>query len=287
MSAKQKQVALYTNLPILHSLPRSGKGATIQWDNKLGNLVGIRTAEGEDISFPQWPGNPPDVFALDAFYKKQIQEGSFSSVAMGEQVQLSGFAMSQLWQANLVRLAQPRKSLGRALKDIFRKIQGYATRFAGDEPIQFLCKYKKIAQLVEMKGEELEPFIIDVELSTDLPQDQYRRMAIGIQLAQLGPQSPFSQRALGELFFDIQQMEEMESQKIDEAMRQNAIIKAMAIQDAVEAETGEKIPLEFLIAGGPEVAQLAQMIGGVGGQVASQEEMGREQQQQRPQGPPR
>ena len=285
MSAKQKQVALYTNLPILHSLPRSGKGASLQWDQKLGNLVGIRKAEGEDISFPQWPGNPPDVFAMDAFYKKQIQEGSFSSVAMGEQVQLSGFAMSQLWQANLVRLSQPRKSLARALKDVFRKIQGYATQLAGEEPIQFLCRYKKIlGKMIEMTGQELEGFIIDVELSTDLPQDKYRRMAIGMQMAQLGPQSPFSQRTLGERFFDIQQMEEEERQKIDEAMRNNAIIKAMAIQDAVEAESGEKIPLEFLIQGGPEVAQLAQMIG-VSGQAASQQEMGREQQQpQRPQG---
>ena len=67
-------------------------------------------------------------------------------------------------------------------------------------------------------------------------------------------------------------------------MRNNAIIRAMQIQDAVEAETGEKIPLEFLMQGGPEVAQLAQMIG-TSGQVASQQEMGREQQQpQRPGG---
>lgn len=246
MSAQQKQVALYVNLPAVHKGGRMGR-TDAQFDAKLGDIIKLQYPD-EEFGFPRWQGNPPDVFATQAFHKKQIQEGSFSSVAMGEQMQLSGFAMSQLWQANLVRLAQPRRSWGHALKDMFRKIQSYAINFTPEEPIVLLCNYKKIlSKIVQMTGIELAPFIVDVKLSTDLPQDKYRRYQIGIALAQLGPACPFSLRTLSELFFDIQQPEEEEMLKIQEMIRGNVVVEALMIQKAWEAWTGQYIDIDLLL----------------------------------------
>lgn len=289
MSAQQKQITLYTNLPAVHKAGRLG-ASNINWDNKLGNIITL-TQPDEEFGFPTWRGNPPDVWAVDNFYKKQIQEGSFSAVALGAQEAMSGYAYSQLWQANLTRLAQPRQSFGLAMKDVFRKIQSYAVNLVPDQPMTLLCRYKKITgRMIEMAGRELQPYIIDTELSPELPTDRARNIAMGIQLAQLGPNCPFSKRGLAERFFDIQQPEEEENLKMQEMIRDNKVVQAMQLQDAWLQQTGEKIPLEVLLSGDTNVISrlqraIGQQPGGVSSQIAPAEEIGYAQQQPPPTGP--
>lgn len=284
MGALQKQVALFTNLPYGHYAGKMGH-TDLQFEAGLGKVLKFRYPD-ERFEMPKWPGNPPDVFAAQSFHKRQIQEGSYSSVQLGEQAQLSGYAMSQVWQANLVRLSQPRRNWGYALKDMYRKIQSYAVNFTPDHPIAVLCNYKKILnKMVQMTGGELEPFIIDIELSTDLPQDEYRRRQMGILLAKLGPQSPFSLRTLSEDYFDVQQPEKEEELKIQEMMRSHQVVQALMLWRALYSQMGIYVPFELLLR--PETAKpFQQALQGIQPQMVQQgpEERGMPAQLQYKQG---
>lgn len=243
MSRLHKQVDIFTNLPVIHVKSRGGQGSSIKIDTGIYNLLELEP--GEDFKFPQWPGNPPDFHALMNIERQKIQEGGFSSLALGEAIPISGIAASRLWEANYVKLMTPTKSYSRALKSLLNKIKSLAVNFAPQMPISLLSNYPKASGNVILTGEMLAPYMLSPELFGDLPMDEFRMKALALQFSQLGERSPLSMETLLEDYLGIEQPEEEFAKKLVDVARQSKMIRLMQTWQYLQSQ-GYNIPLEFL-----------------------------------------
>lgn len=255
MSRLHKQVDIFTNLPLYHKKARGGPGSQLSLPKGMYNLIELET--GEDVGFPQWPGNAPDFHALFNYERQKIQEGGFSSLAMGETIPISGIAASRLWESNIVKLIEPSKTFTRGLKSLLNKVKSLAIQFAPDIPISLITNYPKASGNVILMGQQLQPYILSPELAGELPMDQFRRLALGLQFAQLGERSPLSLETLYEKFLDIDQPEEEFAKKLVDIARQSKTIRLLQTWQYLQSQ-GFNIPLEFL----------AQVEGAMGGGMA-------------------
>jgi len=210
-----KQVDQLTNLPIFRKKPRTGPSTSLKMMQGMYNIVDLEA--DESIETYKWQGNPPDFHALFSIEQQKIREGGFSSLALGETIDVSGISASRQWESNVVKLMKPTKSFARGLKSLLKKITGLAVSHAPDMPISLITNYPKATGNVMLMGSQLEPYVISPELVGELPMDQFRRLALGLQLSQLPPQLRIlSDETLLERFFDVDQPEtEFEKRLID------------------------------------------------------------------------
>jgi len=260
MSRLHKQVDQFTNLPLAHRKPRSGQGTSLKMMQGIFNVVELESDEA--LEHLKWQGNPPDFHILLNLERQKIQEGAFSSLAMGETIPVSGVAASRLWESNVVKLIEPTKAYTRGLKSLLNKIKALAVNFAGNIPISLITHYPQATGNVMLTGAQLEPYILSPDLEGELPMDQFRRLALGLQFAQLPPQlRPFSLRTLMERFLDIDQPEEEYAKMLQDMARQSKTVHLLQTYMYLLSQ-GMNI----------DIAMLAQIEGMAGGQPAGQQE---------------
>lgn len=259
MSRLHKQVDIYTDLPLLHAKPKTGQGSQIKVDRGIYNVLDLEPGEG--LEFAQWPGNAPDFYALLNLERQKIQEGGFSSLAMGETIPVSGIAASRLWESNVIKLVEPTKAYTRGLKSLLNKVKSLATNFAPQTPISLITNYPKATGNVILKGEDLAPYLVSPELTGELPMDQFRRLALGLQFSQLPPElRPFSDETLMERFLDVDQPEEEFAKKLLDMARQSKTIRLLQTWQYLTSQ-GYNIDINLL----------AQLEGAVGGAPPGQQ----------------
>jgi len=91
----------------------------------------LQLGEKGKINFPQWPGNPPDIWKLLDEVNRQEGEGTFSSAMYGDvPTRMSGYGLSQLIGADTLRMDTPRANLELAISNtgdqIFELMQSFS-----------------------------------------------------------------------------------------------------------------------------------------------------------------
>ena len=230
-TAMIKAVRRSINFPIFRQLGPRGAGADIQIDKSLYNLVTLQP--GETIQKADLPGFDTQTIFEQSWIKDQIREGSFSIPTLTSSI-ASGIAATRVVEQSVIRLAQPRIALEQAMKDDIRKIRSYVAAFAPNIPVRLMSKYRGVSGIVEMAGAELEKFVVDVHLGGEMPLDSYRKAQLGLSLAAMGERAPLSLREQLKRFWEVDQPEDQEFEKIYEMALHHPAIQAAALSDALK-----------------------------------------------------
>lgn len=253
------QVRRATNLPLIQTKKRGG-GAEVPPQFEEGLFKVITVEEGENIGFPVWPGNPPDVNQLSDFIRSQRIEGSISPLP--QTASASGIATQRRWEQSLTKILPIQNSIERSLRGVFRKAQELTISFAPDTDIYLVSRYPKISEMASVNGAELAQYSIDVRLAGDLPMDLARKMSLALQIAALGPRAPVSAYWQLENLWNVEQPEEEQGRKDQEELRRNSLTIALAA-------------FNQMVAQGMQQDQAMQMIQGVMGQKTRQSQEGK------------
>lgn len=263
LSRLHKQVDQATNMPLAQRVGRSGKATPIQLDKNLYNVVQLQPEE--NLEYVKWPGNAPDFHALVGTEQQKIQEGGFSSLAVGAAIPISGIAASRLWESQYIKLVTPTKMHEAGLKTVLRKVKSLAAKYAPQTPISVLSNYPKASGNVMLMGMDLEPYTLDAELAGELPMDSFRKKALGMQICQLPPeQRPLSLRTIVEDYFDIDQPEEEHYKKLIEMAEMS---KTVQLLETYNYLLGQGMDIDIMT-----VAQLEGVTGSQPGQGQGQQQ---------------
>jgi hypothetical protein len=132
INRRARQITLLSSLPIVS---KAMAGRNIQIDKALGTHVPLQP--DEDLAFPKWPGNPPDVAEHINFLRGRLQQSGFAESAFGEGASaVSGYAISQQSDQNRIRLEQPVRHLQFFWAQVFRKVMRMTAQFGPDTSVR-------------------------------------------------------------------------------------------------------------------------------------------------------
>jgi len=245
VNRRQRQIDIYSSLPIV---TKTHPGRPISVEG-LGHHVNLST--DEEIGFPSWPGNAPDVQMQMDFFRARIQQSGFSDVMFGSGAsQVTGYALSQLGDQNRIRLEQPVKHLELLFTSWAKKAIKMCSHFAGGGQVKVYgtMKGQDFAEWIDF--EDAKEFVVRAEIRPKFPNEEVRRHAMATQA-----RGVLSDWTIMERYLDIQQPdEEMERQQIEVAMK-NPMVQSYIMMAELNkrAEEGDKIAamvLQSMQAGG-------------------------------------
>lgn len=234
INRRARQITLLSSLPII-SKAMAGRNITI--DKALGTHVPLQP--DEDLAFPKWPGNPPDVADHIDFLRGRLQASGFAESAFGEGASaVSGYAISQQTDQNRIRLEQPVRHLEFMWASIFKKIMRMTSKFGPDTSIQVYgtMRGKDFAESIIAK--DFKDYMITVKFKPEFPGEQQRKVAMAVQ------SQPFlSLSTILERYYDIQQPDdEMDKRIMDMARQDPMIIKYAVMKNLQElADSGDEV----------------------------------------------
>jgi len=235
INRRQRQIDMYSSLPLV---AKTQNGRQVTLDPGMGKVTNIST--DEDIAFPAWPGNPPDVERQIDFARSRVQQSGFSDVFIGSGAsQVSGFSLSQLGDQNRIRLEQPIAHLKRFWEWAGEKAVEVALENAA--PGSFMNVYGMIrgepfASMLMI--EELRGFHITCNIQPNFPNDQVRKHAMGNQVRGI-----LSEQTIMERYLDVQQPDDEYDQKIIEMTQTHPLTIQFSIMKVLEerAKDGDEI----------------------------------------------
>ena len=245
INRRQRQINLYSSLPVVS---KTANGRAVSMDAVMGQIVTL--SQDEDIAFPQWPGNAPDVERQIDFQRSRVQQSGFSDVFIGSgSSQASGYSLSQLGDQNRIRLEQPIAHLKRFWEWAGTKAIEVAVDHAEDNC--YLRMYGKIkgkpfTELIPIK--DLEGFHVSCEITPNFPNDQVRKHAMGNQV-----RGVLSEETIMERYLDIQQPDEEYDRKVIEMTQTHPIALQYSMMKVLEAQAKNNDPIAAM-----ELQQLQQ-----------------------------
>ena len=236
INRQTRMLNVFANMPLV---ARVRDGRPVKVDAAFGDVVSL--GEGEDLAFPQWPGQPPDAKDQMQMVNAEIQEGSFPQSMYGEGPGMaSGYAMSQLGDAGRIRLTQPQKQQERALAVWARKTLCLLREFAPDLAVQVYGKLKGVPFNTKLTGNDTEGFRVDFQLKPKFPNDESRKVAMATQT-----KDTLSSETRMERYLDVQQPD----QEVRKVLREQAEQHPAMVEFQMMAE------FERLAAQGNKAAQ--------------------------------
>lgn len=223
-----RQIDMFANMNPYHSGSRPVQGVDGTW----GKIIELD--EREDIKFPNWPGQPPDVWREMEQLENTIGEGSFSQAMFGQvSSRVSGYALSQVIGSDTLRTDTPRANLEMALTSMarlmFKLMQVYSITYMG---VTSQVRNKKMTAI--LSGEETKQLITEAFVKPKQTSDEVRMATLGAQIA-ANPNKPVSMRYILETFFNIPQPEEELNRLLDEEAMRDPVVRLMAIHSVLEA----------------------------------------------------
>ena len=183
----------------------------------------------EKISFPAWPGNPPDVWRLLEDIQRRESEGTFSSAMYGEvSSRLSGYGLSQLVGGDTLRMDTPRSNLELAFGSIGDLIFGELRTFCPGIYLSVTIRVRQATLAAVLSGDETKGLVIDCLIKPKQAADEQRLAALGAQLASL-PKPPVSMRFILENYFGLAQPEDEISRVMEEDAMRDPIVRMVAM----------------------------------------------------------
>lgn len=217
---RARQIDVFTGLPMV---VKTQPGRTVTVDPGLYNSVTIST--DEEISFPAWPGNAPDMQMHLEFLRSRIQQSGFSDVMFGSgQNQVAGFALSQLGDQNRIRLEPPIKHMELLLTIWAKKTLALLKYFADDSIICVYGKQKGQDYQDEIDMRKVEGYTIKAEIRASFPSEKQRNVAMSTQV-----KGTLSMYTIMQEYLGIEQPEDEEKRKLIEAATHHPLMLQYAM----------------------------------------------------------
>lgn len=216
INRRGRQIRIYTSLPfVARTIPQR----RIRLDPALGKMVHLNPEE--NLEFPTWPGNAPDVQNHIAFLRSRLQQAGFTDVMFGEgPSQISGYALNQLGDQNQIRLEQPIQHLGKMWSAWARKVLRLTAFFTqGRLQIRVYGEMKGQDFAEQLATDGLQDFMVKSKISPVYPNDDVRKHAMGTQTA--GTLSLYTR--LGK-YYDIEQPDEERQRLFDDMVLQHPMM---------------------------------------------------------------
>lgn len=260
MSRVYRIIDMLSNMQPFHTGP-----TPVNVEGTWGRIMHFPDPQ-ERLQFPNWPGNPPDVWRLLEDVRRRESQGTFSAAMYGEvSTRISGYGLSQLIGADTLRTDTPRANLEEAFSGVAELIFDMLHEWARDVHIVVTVRVKNATLSAMLSGEETELLEVDTLVKPKQTADELRLATIGAQLASM-PRPPLSTRTILETFFGIAQPEEEMRTRLEEEALQDPMVRLMAM---VETLREEGSPYALIVE-----AQLQKMVeaaaGGAGGAGGAQ-----------------
>ena len=231
INRRMHQIDVYTSMPMI---VRAMAGRDVEIDPGFGNYEVLEP--DEDITWPTWPGNSPDIEEQIGFFRARLQQSGFTDLMYGSSTgDAAGYAINQLTDQNRIRLIQPVKHLELLWSRWARHILKLTRSFAPNAVVRVYGSIKGEDFVSQMLGEDCADYLINARLQTQFPNDPVRNHAMGTQA------SPFlSLHTLLEKYFDIDQPDDEIKRKMQEqAMLMPAMQQFLITETLVgEAKAG-------------------------------------------------
>jgi len=245
VNRRSRQIDIYSSLPIVS---RTLPGRAVSVDPGMGTHVNL--GPNEDIGFPNWPGNAPDVEQQIEFLRSRVQQSGFSDVMFGSGAsQVSGFAINQLGDQNRIRLTQPTTHLGQFFTRWADKTIDMTRSFAGDRAIRVYGHVRGANFAEAVRGTDLEGYQVNAVVHPVFPNEEARRHAMATQVKGILPARIIIQKYLGVRQPDEAMKMLMEEQVLNHpAMQQYILITALR-EMAAAGDVGAQIALQAMLNG--------------------------------------
>lgn len=229
-----RQLKMFAMMPLLAQQGTAGE--PIDVDASLGAVIHLK--RDQTISFPTWPGTPPDFRWLLGVAEDKVQESGFPAVSFGQGPgSLSGYAITQYNEGARARLNLPRLNFALALTSICQGIVSLCMNFAPNMGIPVFGRYKNADFYTTLTGDDMKGHIIKVNIVSELPGDEVRKAVIGGQLKQAGA---LSERTIMERWMGIENVEDEMQQKLREMASKHPAVMLSAVARAL-AEDADPI----------------------------------------------
>ena len=245
INRRTMQINRNTAMPLV---VQAMEGREIDVDASVYNVV--KLAPGEDIKFPLWPGNPPDVEAQIGFLTRRAQQSGFSDVAFGSGPnQIAGYALSQMGDQNRIRLEQPVKHIQLLLSQWAEFALKIAATFAPDAFIRVYGQMRGKDFNDQIFSPDLANYKVKASIKPEFPNDQQRNHAMATQV-----KGTLSESTILERYLDIDQPDDERQRRMREmAMNHPAMISYGVMNTLMElAKEGDQaaaMALQQMIAG--------------------------------------
>lgn len=259
LSADLRAVDLYGNMP---PVVKTQGGRPVQIDPDWGNVVYLQM--GEDLTFANWPGNPPDSTRLTNFILGDVAEGSFSAAAMGYPgSSASGYHVALTMESSRTRLYLPGRSFTRAIKQ------------AANLAVHLLSTYLPMTT-IHMFGlapdgqwgtfgfhpQMAQGLHLECAVKLTMPGDDVQKTAIAGQQLAFG--MPF--RTVLEDVLDYQQPDDIIRKAMLEKAEQHPLVILLAMAKALEEQQSPYLPVIMNAVGQVAQGMVSQSAGAVGSQ---------------------
>lgn len=223
INRRAHQIDVFTGLPMVS---KTQAGRAVQVDPGLFNHVQLGT--DESIEFPKWPGDAPDVQLHLTFLGSRVQQSGFSDMMFGGSVgRIAGYALSQMYDQDRIRLNQPIAHLELLLTAWAKKSLSLLEYFAKGATIAIYGRYRGQRYQDNVEVDDIPGYNIASEIRPNFPADQSRKVAMATQVKGI-----LSNYRIMEEYLDVEQPEDEEERKLIEA----ATFHPVAMQYALLAE---------------------------------------------------
>lgn len=245
INRRSRQIDVFSSLPLV---TKTMPGRQVQVDPGMGNIVNMRA--NEDVGFPRWPGNAPDVEQQISFFRGRLQQSGFSDVVFGAGAsQVSGYALSQLGDQNRIRLEQPVIHLQMLYNSWAKKILSLTKNFAGPRHVRVYGRTRGKDFVEQLQGSFADQYLVRSQIKPEFPNEKVRKHAMATQA-----RGVLSERTLMENYYDIEQPDDERDRRLQEmaenhpAMIQYAVILQLR-KWAQEGDEAAGMALQALMAG--------------------------------------
>lgn len=230
INRRARQIAVISALPMVI---RAMQGRNLKLDPGLFNSVNI--LPDEDISFPKWTGNAPDVEQHIQYLRSRLQQAGFSEQDLTGGA-ASGYALSQIGDANKIKLQQPVRHLGLLWSNWGRKVLRLTEAFAMGRVIRVYGtqKGKDFASQIVPMG--FSDYLVRAKFKPEYPGDEVRNHAMASQI-----KGSVSMHTIMEKYLDIDQPDDEKDRMIQEMAEMHPMVIEYQIrQELVEmAKNGD------------------------------------------------
>jgi hypothetical protein len=253
INRRQRQIDVYSSLPIVS---RTLPGRAVDVDPGLATHVNL--SPQEDIGFPTWPGNAPDVQGQIDFYRARVQQSGFSDVMYGSgQSSGSGYALSQLGDQNRIRLTQPVEHLILLFTKWALKVMALTRNFAGEEVVQVYGKLRGQNFSDVVRGKDLEGYRVAAVIHPVFPNEEVRKHAMATQV-----KGVLSEHTIMERYLNVRQPNDERKRRMQEQLLQDPAMQRYVVLSALKELAESKDPIAALVM--QQMAQQALPAGGQG-----------------------
>jgi len=239
INRRTRQIEVYSMLPMF---VRAMAGHTVEVDTGFGNVPVL--GPDEDIAFPQWPGNAPDVAMHIEFIRSRIAQSGFSDIMFGGSAsETSGYALSLMSDQNRIRLEQPVAHLELLWGAWGRHLLHMVRSFARDSVVRVYGRMKGDDFAEQIVAQGIADYLVTATVRPEFPNEQARKHAMAVQVKGILADSTIMER-----YLSVKQPHDEEQKKLIQMARTHPAMQYYGLLSALQemAENGDEAAKQTL-----------------------------------------